>query len=402
VSGQTPLGGGRSGGAAWLLALLAAFVVTLGVVVVLGYRSLRSALTERQKSAPAAQTAQQAAPETVPPAPQAAPATPAAAPAPVASAEPVRQRETPRATPAAAAPSAAPAQRGLRQPRYGPEDARSKPQDAYRAALDAMRRGDAGALTKYELGAVLAQQTAEAEVLREIGSPVPFEAARVARTKQRGDRAVLVANVVSRAVTNDKGESAPIQVVARMAREGGHWKIARQTWLIATPLEEHEREALAWLDEKPAGAGQSSGPRRRLEALGASYDAEHFQFAVAKADVEQVRLFLQAGMSPATKMADGQRSLFALALLGLGASQAHEDVVLAMVASGRAPLEEKTPTGLTAVSQAVLGCKPKVVEALLQAGANPNAKDNDGRTPLKWAHQMCRGVEKPLRAAGGR
>jgi ankyrin repeat protein len=72
-----------------------------------------------------------------------------------------------------------------------------------------------------------------------------------------------------------------------------------------------------------------------------------------------------------------------------------------MIGTG-APLEERTPTGLTALARAIVSCRPAVVEALLRAGANPNATDNDGRTMLTWARMSCPGVEPLLRKAGAR
>jgi hypothetical protein len=76
----------------------------------------------------------------------------------------------------------------------------------------------------------------------------PIEDVRVARATTRGEKAVLFVTAGSPSITDASGRRAPIDVVVRMVREDGHWKVERQLWLVSTPPEEQQAEALAWLE----------------------------------------------------------------------------------------------------------------------------------------------------------
>jgi ankyrin repeat protein len=151
---------------------------------------------------------------------------------------------------------------------------------------------------------------------------------------------------------------------------------------------------MAWLAAPPA-----SGPQARLEALGLRLDADSFQAAVARGDVEQVRLFLEAGLSAKTRMEDGM-SLLSLALLGMPQKTESEEIVIALVRAG-ADVEERTPTGLTPLMRAAFSCKPRVVAALIEAGAKLDARSGTGDTALGEAGN-CPEAAALLRKAGAR
>ena len=368
---------------AWLAALGLAMAGTLAVAGYAGFHFIRGLSTQAREALrpyPPPTTAPRR-PET--PAP--ARATPVAPPT----------RATP---PAAARPAAA----GLGAPPFTAEDGRRSADDAYRDLWVALGRRDGAAASKYVPAAKLTTLKSESEVVSHfLGLPV--SQVKLAKSTTSGDKAVLFAKTSSSAFTDDKGRPAPVDVVVRMARENGYWKVQSQMWLVSTPPEQEQREAMAWLKAAPARPGDTrQAAIAKLAALGLKHDAESFQSAVARADAEQVRLFLQAGMSARTRLSDGA-SLLSLALLGIqGDDPAKQNVAIALIQAG-ADVEERTPTGMTALMQAAFNCKPRVVDALLQARARVDAKDNDGRTVITYARLLgCSKLEPRLRAAGAR
>ncbi len=357
---------------AWLAVLSAGLLASVALVAVIGFRFARVGLADLRAAIAAKPSA-----------------APTRLPMPTVTASPEQQRVL---APTARMPA----------PRYGPSDAARNAPDAYADLMHASQRGDAATVAKYLLQAELGRKQPVEQALRELMPPVPIEALVLARSKPSGDRAVLLFNAQAPRVQDVKGKPAPIQVVVRMLREDGYWKLFRQTWLINSPPGQHESEALAWAAAGPATAGTPSDAVKKLQALGVAYDATHFQSAVVRGQLDQVRLFLKAGMSPSTQMQNGDSSLFYLALLGLTGEPAHEEIVLAMIEAGRAPIDERTPTGMTPMTRAASVCKPRVVEALLRAGANPSSVDNFKRTPRQWAKPGCPAAERLLAAVGAR
>jgi uncharacterized protein len=124
--------------------------------------------------------------------------------------------------------------------------------------------------------------------------------------------------------------------------------------------------------------------------------------AAVKDDVPMLRLALELGgdAKAITSPYDGT-ALIAAAHLG------HDEVVRVLIAAG-APLDHVNNLGWTAVIEAVvLGDGGRrhaaCLKALLDAGANPNLPDRQGRTPLALARS--RGFSQMavlLEAAGGR
>ena len=124
--------------------------------------------------------------------------------------------------------------------------------------------------------------------------------------------------------------------------------------------------------------------------------------AAVKDDVTMLKLALALGgdAKAITSPYDGT-ALIAAAHLG------HDEVVRTLIAAG-APLDHVNNLGWTAVIEAIvlgdggrrhLAC----LKALLEAGANPNLPDRQGRTPLALARSRGFGqMIAALEAAGGR
>ncbi len=153
-----------------------------------------------------------------------------------------------------------------------------------------------------------------------------------------------------------------------------------------------------------AGSGDSA-KKMALGKLGYEYTDEMFRHAVADGDLEAVRLFLELGTSPnAHGTGEGHPLVFAATLCaGEGEKGNRSDVLLALVAAG-GDVKAKDENGSTPLLWAVeTGCRADVVRALLKAGADPNAKAKGGATPLMFAELFGRTeVAEILRKAGAK
>jgi ankyrin repeat protein len=146
---------------------------------------------------------------------------------------------------------------------------------------------------------------------------------------------------------------------------------------------------------------------RTLVAAGADLGAlEHQRYdavtiAAVANDVAMLRLLIDLGSDARriTSPYDGT-ALIAAAHLG------HDEVVRMLIAAG-APLDHVNKLGWTALIEAVVlgdgGPRHQAcIRALLDAGANPNLSDRDGRTPLALAKSRgYAAVAAMVEAAGG-
>jgi hypothetical protein len=133
-------------------------------------------------------------------------------------------------------------------PRYTARDAERGAADAYRDLWAGIGKNDAEVAIKYVPAAQLRVMKSREQALDSFLGLSPIEDVRVARATTRGEKAVLFVTAGSPSITDASGRRAPIDVVVRMVREDGHWKVERQLWLVSTPPEEQQAEALAWLE----------------------------------------------------------------------------------------------------------------------------------------------------------
>jgi hypothetical protein len=411
----------------WLLGLGVFLLAAVGVGGWAGYRFASEKLAEWNRTASSAPPATAPPPTTAaaqpplrPPTPEpvptALPATPPPAttlraataaaastrPTPPPSARPVESTPPPpRVTqpapppttqPRAPEPTLAPAQ-------FAPADARRSAEDAYKDLWSALLKGDAATAKKYVPTSKLRTMRSERAVIADFMG-LPVSQIQVGKTQTVGNKAVIFAKGTAASITDERGRPSPVEVVVRMYREDGYWKVLSQMWLLSTSPDRERQEATGWLKSAPAAGDEHLAAVARLEGMGARFDADGFRSAVTRGDVEQVRLFLQAGMSVRAPLRSGGSALD-LALTGLQGDPAQQDMVIALIRAG-ADLEERTPAGATPIMRAVAACRPRVVDALVTARARLDAKDNDGRTVLDWARKSCPSIEGPLKASGAR
>lgn len=126
------------------------------------------------------------------------------------------------------------------------QDTRS-PDEAYRDLWAALEQRDGAEASKYVPAVKLQAMKSGDDVVSSFLVLSPVKDLRVVRSTTTGDKAVLFVKASSQDITDDRGRPAPIDVIVRMAREDGHWKVHAQRWLVATPPATEQREALAWL-----------------------------------------------------------------------------------------------------------------------------------------------------------
>lgn len=114
--------------------------------------------------------------------------------------------------------------------------------------------------------------------------------------------------------------------------------------------------------------------KKLLSQQGVAFTQERFLASVAEGHAEEVRLFLQAGMSPDAE----ERGITALMD---AARRGHTDVTLALIDAGT-NVSAGDERGVTPLMYAAISGSPEVIKKLIASGADVNARDRDGRTVL--------------------
>ena len=159
--------------------------------------------------------------------------------------------------------------------------------------------------------------------------------------------------------------------------------------------------------EAAGGAGGSDSQPKKvaLGKLGYEYTEGMFVHAVSDGSLDAVRLFLQIGMSPnAHGKSDPHPMLHASQLCANQTeSKPRSEILEALVAAG-GDVKAKDENSSTPLLWAVqTGCTPSAVRALLKAGADPNAKAKAGATPLMFAEIFQRTeIAEMLKKAGAK
>jgi hypothetical protein len=156
-----------------------------------------------------------------------------------------------------------------------------------------------------------------------------------------------------------------------------------------------------------AGAGAL---KRRLGAMGLEATAEGFDQAVRDGNVEAVRAFLKLGMDPNAKDFRGEHVMMTAATFCAhpvpGGHGDRGEVVLALLAGGSDVHGGQRPAEALTLIWAAQHCPPPVVQAMIKAGADVNARAPGSATPMMMAgfRQDAHGpaVQAILKKAGAR
>jgi hypothetical protein len=154
-----------------------------------------------------------------------------------------------------------------------------------------------------------------------------------------------------------------------------------------------------------AAAGGAKAKKLELGKLGYEYNEESFFQAVVDGNLDAVRLFLELGMSPNAHAKGDMHPMLVAAQQCANDPDAkpRSEVLIALVSAG-GDVKAKDENGSTPLLWAAqTGCSIEAVQALLKAGANPNAKAKGGATPLMLAEALNHPeIAELLRKAGAK
>jgi hypothetical protein len=194
---------------------------------------------------------------------------------------------------------------------------------------------------------------------------------------------------------------------SKMVGQDWHFHANVKAVVASGGVAELEPEAEESADSAPGGAGASGGLAGKiaLGKLGYEYTEESFGHAIADGNLDAVRLFLQLGMSPnAHGKGDQHPMLFAAQLCGNQPETKPRSALLEALVAAGGDVKAKDDNSSTPLLWAVqTGCSPSAASALLKAGADPNAKAKGGATPLMFAEIFQRTeIAEMLRKAGAK
>jgi serine/threonine protein kinase len=133
---------------------------------------------------------------------------------------------------------------------------------------------------------------------------------------------------------------------------------------------------------QPANINSTTAPdpdelaaRAKLEEKNIPYNEATFKGAVEQGDTRTVDLFLNAGINPDTRDANGRTALISAALRG------SNNISQKLLRKG-ADINARDATGSTALMASALGGHKETTKVLLDNDANVNLTDNNGQTAL--------------------
>ena len=153
---------------------------------------------------------------------------------------------------------------------------------------------------------------------------------------------------------------------------------------------------------KGSGKGSSSQWISELGRLGYEFTDDDFYQAIVEGDLRAMRLFLSAGMSPNVKLSTGESALMmAIGFCSTPPIREHNSIALVLI-EAKADVNFRNNVRCTPLIWAADKCEPEVIQALINAGAEVNARAAGGGTALLLAEVMGKTENaKILRKAGG-
>ncbi len=122
-----------------------------------------------------------------------------------------------------------------------------------------------------------------------------------------------------------------------------------------------------------------AGPAATVESTAKPPDGKSLLEAVRKGDAAALRVLVSAGAPVTTKVGEYKETL-----LHLAAQNGHLEITRLLISAG-AELNAKDRDGFTPLHEAVYWMHPDMVKLLLEGGADIRVGDGDGLTALHWA-----------------
>jgi hypothetical protein len=171
---------------------------------------------------------------------------------------------------------------------------------------------------------------------------------------------------------------------------------------------------MAWGEEKLAAAAPAPGPGEAagmavLRARRIAFEPDMFQRALYEGDVEAVRAFLDAGMSPKAPFPDTGTPLWVMLFDARACNPAQRPtrtetkaVMQLLLERGADPNLADAHGNVPLMAAATRGCDRDVMKMLLKAGARVDAKNSAGLTPFEFGLMFAHDGLEELLAAGYR
>ena len=190
----------------------------------------------------------------------------------------------------------------------------------------------------------------------------------------------------------DMGASRAVLEQAATIAERDHDDFVRSRGEILRNFIKSMPAGGAAADVKPAGAGEA-GALAALKGRGLSVSADQLRRSALAGNVADVQALLRAGVNVNSGSGLNDSPLYFAVFSGCGAKAGETDALVATVevlVGAGADVTRKDDNGNTILASAAQMCGPRIVTRLIAAGADMNAANRGGLTPLGMALIMHR------------
>lgn len=268
--------------------------------------------------------------------------------------------------------------------------------DAYRNLEKAIQRSDKEQARKYVTNKrwkELELEPDEPNPIAELSAGCPVETDFEVHDKN--DRTVLIANGKSELVKDMQGSPALKVLIVKMAKEDGQWKVFSLECHHMPPTN-YKEDALKFLDEQFAEAGQDLNSK--LQAEGLRYGEQSCFIAVDEGNTLALKRCLDAAWDPNKPDSHNYRPIDAAINNIARGSAADHEILMTLINAG-VDINTIGINGMTPLMMAATNCKQDIAKDLIQAKADPNLKNSEGKTALHFAKD-CPEISKLLVYAG--